>query len=104
MPFLVIAGNAGGIAINFPSEPDFVQKLLSIKSQFVLPVIASLLINPTPKSLVFLVTEWHETVAILSFKIEQFFILQIPFLIPFLPGFRHGSQLVVFGCLLFVAF
>jgi hypothetical protein len=32
----------------FPSEPDFVQKSLSIKSNFVILMFAPLIINPPP--------------------------------------------------------
>jgi hypothetical protein len=92
IPFLVFLLGSG---FGFPNEPDFIQKFLSINSYFLIGMIASLLTNPITKRYVLLVPVWHFTMAILSFKIEQCFIPQIPFLIQFHPGFRHGSQLVV---------
>jgi hypothetical protein len=48
MPFLVFAGNAGGNAIDFPSEPDFVQKVLSILWHYVLGMRFPLRFDPPP--------------------------------------------------------
>jgi hypothetical protein len=36
------------VAVSFPSEPDFVQTFLSIKSKAVVDMIAPLLANPDP--------------------------------------------------------
>jgi hypothetical protein len=46
VPALVVWWEAVGVS--FPSEPDFVQKTLSIKSNCVLLMILSLLANPKP--------------------------------------------------------
>jgi hypothetical protein len=51
-------------------------------------VIFPLALNPHPKRLVLLVPSWHDTMAILQFKIAQLFVIHIPFLFTF----RHGSQ------------
>jgi hypothetical protein len=49
-------------------------------------------INPLPERHVFLVLLWHETIAILSFKLDKLFKLLVPFLFI---RFRHdGSQLL----------
>jgi hypothetical protein len=66
---------------SFPSEPDFVQKLCSIKWKFVIVMKPPLLTNPAPERPVLLVTPWHITMAIVSFKLDQLFKLRIPFLI-----------------------
>jgi hypothetical protein len=73
---------------HFPSEPKFVQKYLSIKSKCVFAMIDPLPTNPTPKRRVFLVPSGHEIIAILSFKLDQLFILLIPHVI--MIQFRHG--------------
>jgi hypothetical protein len=67
---------------SFPSEPDFVQESLSIRSNFVIDIMTlSLRTNPLPKSLVLLVPKWHHTMAIFSFKLHQLFTLLVPELV-----------------------
>jgi hypothetical protein len=73
----------GVVVVSCPSEPDFVQHVLSIKSKFVAVVMRSLFVNPPPKRLVFLIAMWHHTMAIGSFKLDKLLILPIPFLIMF---------------------
>jgi hypothetical protein len=58
VPSLVVAGKGGGngisfpnseiSSIDFPSEPDGVQKILSIKTNFVPGMKAPLRMNPLP--------------------------------------------------------
>jgi hypothetical protein len=84
--------------INSPNEPDFVQTSLSIKSNCVFDVKLPLCMNPNPKRRVFLVPTWHETMAIFAFKLDQLFILLVPFSVI---KFRHGSRATPFR---FVAF
>jgi hypothetical protein len=76
-------------AISFPSESDFVQKFYSVWSNLVLLKNAPLPSNPNPQRLVLLISVWHHTMAILSFKLDQLFILHVPFLVMFV---HHGSQ------------
>jgi hypothetical protein len=64
-----------------PSEPDFFQKSLSMQSNFVIVMIVPLRANPEPKRPVLFVTPWHHAMAILSFKLDQFFILSVPELV-----------------------
>jgi hypothetical protein len=65
-------------AFSFPSEPDFVQESLSIKSKFVIVVNAPLRANPNPQRLVLLVSPWHQAMASLPFKLDNVFILLVP--------------------------
>jgi len=44
-------------------------------------MIAPLIANPPPKSLVLLVPAWHDTMAILSFEFDQLFMLLVPSLV-----------------------
>jgi hypothetical protein len=69
---------AGCNGVSFPSEPKFVQKFLSIKSQFVFEVSSPLRTNPHPKRHVFLAPSWNVTVTILLFKLDQLFMLLFP--------------------------
>jgi hypothetical protein len=78
VPILVIALVAG---FNFPNKPNFVQKFLSILSNFLFGMNVPLVTNPLPKSLVLLVQSWHDTMTILSFKIDELFILFTPVLV-----------------------
>ncbi len=71
-----------------PSESDFVQSFLSIKSQVVIVMQFPLPSNPLPKRLVLLVPEWHPAMAIVSFELDQLFTLLVPELVMF----RHGSE------------
>jgi hypothetical protein len=67
------------IRLNPPNEPKFVQKILSIKWHYVeSPPLPT---NPIPKRLVFLVPSWHQTTAILSFKLNKLFIFLVPVLV-----------------------
>jgi hypothetical protein len=86
VPELVVVDVAG--TFNSPNEPDFVQNSLSVWSKFVLVMIFPLRANPHPKSLVFLVSFWHHTIAIVLFKFDKLFILHLPFLIKF----RHDKS------------
>jgi hypothetical protein len=85
VPFLIFAGNASSNAISCPCEPDFVQKFLSIRSQFVVFIFAPLPMNPLSKTIVLRVKAWHDAMAILSFKIDQFIMLLVPYSLQFLP-------------------
>jgi peptidoglycan/LPS O-acetylase OafA/YrhL len=87
VPELVILVQGVG-AVIFPSEPDFVQNSLAIKSMFVVAMMFSLCANPAPKRRVFLPSFWHHAMAISSFKLDKLFMFHLPFLIMF----RHGSQ------------
>jgi hypothetical protein len=63
-----LEGLVGGVS--FPDEPDFVQKYLSVWSQYVVCMKSH--------SLVLLVLEWHDTMALLSWKLDQLFMLLVP--------------------------
>jgi hypothetical protein len=67
----------------FPSEPDFIKESLSIKPKFVVLPTGPLRMNPLPKmkTLVLLVTLWHSTMAINSFKLDHLFVLLVPELV-----------------------
>jgi hypothetical protein len=71
---------------NCPNEPDFVQTFLSINSKFVIDMTLPLRMNPQPKRLVFFVLKRHQTIAILSFKLDQLFILLVPELVVWFEG------------------
>jgi hypothetical protein len=47
--------------------------------KFVIGMQLPLVTNPHPKRNVFLVPSWHETMAIVLFKLDQLFILLLPF-------------------------
>jgi hypothetical protein len=66
------------VASSFPSEPDFVQQSLSVNSNFVIDVIGPLVADSAPQRLVLLVTFWLQTMAILSFKLNDLFALLVP--------------------------
>ena len=72
---------------NFPNEPQAVQYILSILSNCVRAMKSSLRSDPVPKRLVLFVVEWDETMAIVSFKVDQFLVLQPPLL-----GFFHVDK------------
>jgi hypothetical protein len=82
LPFVVAC------CMSFPNEPNIVQKSLSIKSKFVIGVAYPLHPNPIPKSHVFLVPLWNESMSIRLFKLDKLFILLIPL---FISKYRHGS-------------
>jgi hypothetical protein len=65
---------------SFPNEHQFVQLVLSILSQFVRVTKVPVPTNPPPESLVWLVLR-HETMAILSLKLDHFLMLQMPLLV-----------------------
>jgi hypothetical protein len=46
--FILLVPEFVVVGVTFPNETDFVQKLLSIKSKFVLGVSLPLLANPLP--------------------------------------------------------
>jgi hypothetical protein len=69
------------VGVSFPSEPDFVQSSLSIRSKLVCSTIGPLITNPPPKSLIYVVTPWHHTMAIVSFELDHLFILLVPELV-----------------------
>jgi hypothetical protein len=83
LPFVVAC------CTNFPNEPDFVQQFLSINWNFVSDMISTLVTNPSPKRHVFPIPFGHETMVMLSFKLDKLFIPLIPF---FILRFPHGSQ------------
>jgi hypothetical protein len=86
LPELVV-GVCG--TFSFPSEPDFVQKSLSIWSHCVILMNVPLGHNPQPKRLVLLVLlDWHQTMAIGSLKLNKLCILLVPELIMF----RHAPK------------
>jgi hypothetical protein len=64
VPDLVVVLIEVVVAVIFPGESDFVQKFLSVWSNFVVFMIDPLITNPPPESLVFLVLLWHHTMAI----------------------------------------
>jgi hypothetical protein len=75
---------------SFPSEPDFVQKSLSIWSHCVVLMNVPLRTNPQPKRFVLLVLlDWHQTMAISSLKLNKLFTLLVPELIII---FRHAPK------------
>jgi hypothetical protein len=80
------------VTFTFPSEPDFVQNYLSIESKFVILMIFPLRIDPLPESLVLLVTLWHHTMSILSFKLDKLLIFHIPLLSKCRHGYARNSQ------------
>jgi hypothetical protein len=73
--------SAGCKVVSFPDEPDFVQNFLSVLTHFVIEVSSALRTNPHPKRHVFAVPFWHQTMAILLFKLDQLFILLLPWCI-----------------------
>jgi hypothetical protein len=91
---VVVAAVAG--TFSFPSEPNFVQNPLSIKSDFVALMIAPLPANPPPQTGILLVASWHHAMAVLSFGLDKLFMLHVPLLVLF----RHGSHVVLVesGC------
>jgi hypothetical protein len=79
VPELVVLVNFVGAVI--PSEPKVFQNSLSIKSKFVIVMKCPLMTNPQPQRLVLLVTTWHHTMAIGSFKLDQLFKALVPELV-----------------------
>jgi hypothetical protein len=79
--YIIRDRRAGFKGIEFPKEPDFVQKFLPIKPNFVLAMKAPLLTNPIRKRRVFHVPLWDDTMALLSLPLDHFFILIVPFLV-----------------------
>jgi hypothetical protein len=77
VPELVVDAVVG--SLSFASEPNFVQSCLLIKSNFVVLMTVLLVHNPHPKRLVLLALDWHQTMAILLFELDQ------PFMFHFLP-------------------
>jgi hypothetical protein len=80
-PELVVVVLVG--AVTFPSETDFIQHSLLIRSNFAVGVSCPLVHNPLPYRLVFIAvtgasTSWHHAMAIVSFKLDQLFILLVP--------------------------
>jgi hypothetical protein len=71
------------LAVTVPSESNFVQNSLSIKSNFVIDMKRLLPTNPLPKRFVLFVSVWHNAMAIGSFKLENLFMLHVPLLIMF---------------------
>jgi hypothetical protein len=67
--------------VRFPSEPDFVQNYNPIGSKFVVVMKCPLLTNPIPQRLILLVSLWHHAMAILSFRLDQLFMLMVPGLV-----------------------
>jgi hypothetical protein len=63
--------------MSFPSEPDFFQAFFPIKSNCVIVISTPLIFNPNPWRLVLLALGWHDTMAILLFELNQFFMLQV---------------------------
>jgi hypothetical protein len=76
----------GWTSNSFPDESDFVQKSLSIESEFVIDMIAPLIANPLPKRCVILVAIWHHTMSSLSFKLDHLFIVLVPELVVWFEG------------------
>jgi hypothetical protein len=77
------------VAISFPSEVEFVQEFLPLLSHCVIVMIGPLPANPLPWRLVMLASLGdHHATAIVLFKLDQLFTLNVPLLIKF----RHGSK------------
>jgi hypothetical protein len=97
VPELVVWFEGVG-AVKFPSELDFVQNYLSIKSHFVIVMNRPLRANPPPQNLVFFVLVWHHAMTLPSFKLDKLLILPIPFLTPFRHGLQKSSKIVWMIC------
>jgi hypothetical protein len=77
------ARRAGCKRISFPDEVEVIEQFLSVWSHFVLGVTFPLAANPISKRLVLLVTPWHNTMAMVSFKLDKLFMLRFPLLVMF---------------------
>jgi hypothetical protein len=81
VPELVVFFVGECAVVNFPSEPDFVQKHLSIWSHCVIVMKAPLTTNPLPQRFILLVFVWNHTIALFSFIFDQLFIVLVPELV-----------------------
>jgi hypothetical protein len=79
---LVLVPEFVGTPVSFPSEPDSVQRFLSIKSKVVvLDVTAPLRADPQPQRRVLPLLEWHHKMATLLFDLNKLFTLLVPELV-----------------------
>jgi hypothetical protein len=82
----IISGRRAGS----PNELEFVQQVLSVWSNFVVVMLCPLFRNPTRNNLV-LPAPWHDTMTILSFKVDQFCVLLVLF--PVVAGSAGGNAI-----------
>jgi hypothetical protein len=80
------------VGVSFPSEPDFFQTFLSIKSKVVIDMSGPLHADPPPKKRRDLIlTPWHDAMTMFSFKLYQLFISLVPELVVWFEGGRVVS-------------